>query len=427
MYHKMPIVTTLATERPKAPPLLSRLTTNFGYLLTGRIASQGLSLLAMVYLARVLLPEAFGKVGFALSIVSYFLILGDMGLALWGAKQIGTGHAERPYLGNVISLRLALGIASFLALCLVMLLMRASHETNLLIFIFGLAVIPNSLTLDWAFLGMEMMKGVAVVSGARGLAYILLLVAFVKSPQSVMRIPWFFLLAWLCSAYLSWFLLRLWKADKVPSLTLPSGEWFSILNSSVPVFLYAILMTSYQSSATVLVGWLRDPFQVALYVAAYKPVLAFTYVVQEYAFSILPILCSSSQGTSVAVKSARLLVFASAVMALVATVFAKPGIRLLYGDSYDQASSALRILVWSLPAIAVVGLLSMDRIAKASTRVLLIALTVGFAAQVAVCLVLVPKFGAAGAATGYLASMLVAAIYLAATHTKIEFVNETNT
>lgn len=407
---------------PEAPtPLRARLTTNFTYLLLGRIAAQGLQFFATIYLARVLLPEAFGRVGFALSAVSYFMVLSDMGLLLLGAREVSAERGQPSELSEIVSLRFALGVFSFLLLGIICLSQVSYGQTTILALLFGLAIIPNSLTLDWLFLGKERTKGVALVNTARGLIYVGLLAMWVKGPANLLRVPFFYLMGYLVAAYVSWQLAFSWKLSSSLRLGTYWRAWKPLLASSVPIFGYAVLNSSYQTVTVLLLGWLRNPEQVAIYVAAYRPILVAVYVVQEFGFSMLPVLSSrraaiSERGSQLVVSVGKICVGGGIFIAILAHFVAAPLVNLLYGPLYRDAALQLEILMWSLPALATIYLFAMDFIAGGKMRPVLEALTLGLSVQVSASLGFIPRYGATAASSGYLAGMIVAALYMSFRH-----------
>ena len=393
-------------------PLVHRVARNFSFLLFGQVASQAFVFFALIYLTRVLQPTAFGKLGFAQSVLAYFLLASDMGIALLGAREIAAGKYQASYLGNLISLRACLGVLSFVVLCLAALSLASLRETGLLVILFGLTIIPYSLTLDWVFLGLEIMNGVGVVNVTRGLVYFMLLLLFVRNPNSLLLVPLFFLGAHATSAYLSWSLAKRWTTEQALAFTLPSREWGSVLSCSAPLFLYAVLASSQLNLAAVLLGWLRSPSDVGIYVAAYKLVYIFIYLAYLYSFSILPILSSSREGSQLTLASAKGGAVCGLLLAVVMTLCAAPLVTLLYGVAYRPAVDIVRLLVWSLPVMACVAVLSMDLVARGRARPLLVALGMGLVAEFGLDLLLIPRYGPRGAALAYMANTIVTLGYL---------------
>jgi hypothetical protein len=78
--------------------LWPRLLDNASWLFTGAAARSVLGFAVSVYLARVLGPEMFGRVGFAMAVLAYFVLLTDGGLQALGTREVA---AERGTVGKL--------------------------------------------------------------------------------------------------------------------------------------------------------------------------------------------------------------------------------------------------------------------------------------------------------------------------------------
>lgn len=66
----------------------------------------------IAYLARILGPEDFGKMNFALAIVGYFAMLSQFGLNTVGVRQVARDRTTmRTYIKHIVSLKVFLGAA----------------------------------------------------------------------------------------------------------------------------------------------------------------------------------------------------------------------------------------------------------------------------------------------------------------------------
>ena len=90
---------------------------NFSYGLAGRLLSQALSFVLMIYLARTLGPADFGSLNFAIAIVGYFSILATLGLQVEGVR-ITAREQQAPVksVNLIFSLRIYLAICAYFCL-----------------------------------------------------------------------------------------------------------------------------------------------------------------------------------------------------------------------------------------------------------------------------------------------------------------------
>ncbi len=74
--------------------LWSRLLGNAWWLFTGAAGRSVLGFVVSVYLARVLGPETYGQVGYALAVLAYFILFTDGGLQVLGTRAVAAGQAN---------------------------------------------------------------------------------------------------------------------------------------------------------------------------------------------------------------------------------------------------------------------------------------------------------------------------------------------
>jgi O-antigen/teichoic acid export membrane protein len=127
------------------------------------LLSKGLIFLANAYLARIIMPEGFGIIGVANSIVVYLLLLTNLGFNTLGSREIsGNRNLINKYVNNINSLRTLLSIIVFSVFVLIILQVDKSAEIKLVYIIAAASLLSNAILVDWVFLGTEKMNVLAV-------------------------------------------------------------------------------------------------------------------------------------------------------------------------------------------------------------------------------------------------------------------------
>ncbi|MBI5206856.1 MAG: oligosaccharide flippase family protein, partial [Candidatus Firestonebacteria bacterium] len=113
-----------------------RIIKNTFSLLFSTIINQVLGFFVTVYLARILGPGDFGKINFALAIITYFTLITNFGLPLFGTREIARDKEKiKECIGNILGLRFCLSILSFfLILVLVFFINKPINIKYLIIF-----------------------------------------------------------------------------------------------------------------------------------------------------------------------------------------------------------------------------------------------------------------------------------------------------
>ena len=106
-----------AEQAPPSQPSGRRLTLNYLLLTGGESLAKVCTLAAFAYLGRVLGPERYGSLEFALATMIFFTLPVDFGLAIYGARELARDRGRAAdLLREVSALRLMLASISFVLL-----------------------------------------------------------------------------------------------------------------------------------------------------------------------------------------------------------------------------------------------------------------------------------------------------------------------
>ena len=127
-----------------------RIFKNFYFLIIGQVLSGLIFIVTSIYAARVLGPAEFGKLGFAESVLMFFLIFVNFGLDIIGMREIARNkELSNDYAERILSLKLIFSFFSFIALLIFTLYIKKPIDTKYTIILYGLSLFPLSLFLDW--------------------------------------------------------------------------------------------------------------------------------------------------------------------------------------------------------------------------------------------------------------------------------------
>jgi O-antigen/teichoic acid export membrane protein len=188
--------------------------------------------------------------------------------------------------------------------------------------------------------------------------------------------------------------------------------WRGLLRVSIPLGLALAINQIYLRADTLIIS-ISKPFeQVALYTLAYR-ILELTLVVGAvFVNSVLPVLSEAivrdeTRARRVIRDSTDLMVVIGAPLAAGGLVLAPDIVRLAGGPDFAGAAAPLRLLLVSGAFILVNGIFGIALIAKDRQLSTLWLNVVALAFNVALNLVLVPKYGIVAAATVTVASELL--------------------
>ena len=137
---------------------LPRLATNYVILSGGEFISKILAAVALAYLARVLGPESYGSLEFAIAIYFIVHLFVDSGLSYIGARELAKDKDKQPKLFvNITMARSILALIAFVFLALLAMFINQPREVKTLIFLYGLVMLILPWLTQWVFQGRDMM------------------------------------------------------------------------------------------------------------------------------------------------------------------------------------------------------------------------------------------------------------------------------
>ncbi len=381
--------------------LWSRLLGNAWWLFTGAAGRSVLGFVVSVYLARVLGPETYGQVGYALAVLAYFILFTDGGLQVLGTRAVAAGQGTVSELaGRVLTLRVALTVLSLLVIIPLADLFSSSANSARLLILFSFALIPMAGNLAWVFRGKERMRMVGFSEMLQMGSYLVLLLLLVRGPEQLFLIPLVFLAGHGLSALFLWGgQLRNWGW---PTFTRPGGNHAAMLRAALPLVLTLFLHQIYFNFDTLMLGHLRSEHEVGLYTAVYHIIFAVISVNVVLMEAIFPTFSKLFlDGTAALQQLLRKSVSISIIMALPlgvgGTVLARPLVLALFGPDYADSAIALQLLIWSAVLAFIGANYGYCLVACGRQKILAWSAAVGALVNVVLNFWLIPQYGIPGA------------------------------
>lgn len=327
------------------------ITRNFLFLFLSNVVGQLFVLWAYVRIAGVFGPAQFGKFSFAQAIALHFLYLGDFGLQTLGTRSIAQerGNMSR-YVWNISLLRIMLGIASFIILVISSFILPVDDEVQLLLIIFGLALLPSAVLLEWVFLGIERMEFVGLGRILKGIVFAGLVFLFVGSPDHLSDAAVFYVAGIVAATGILLGVFQ-WKFGVFPG-RLDFRFLRGMLVSAVPLAAGSLIIQINFNFGALALGFFLPPEAVGLFSAAYKIVLfMLAFAVVAAANAVFPLIArsykeSTTQMSETLKKFLRLFVIVAIPIGVGGTVLASQIMGFLYSEEFQIATVVFQISIW---------------------------------------------------------------------------------
>jgi O-antigen/teichoic acid export membrane protein len=390
---------------------------NFSYGLAGRLLSQAVSFVLMIYLARTLGPADFGALNLAGAIVGYFGILATLGLQVEGVRITAREQLSAEKSVDVIfSLRIVLAV---LAYCLLLLYAYFSfYHSNLhffyLIALYGLGLFSSAFLLDWYYVGNEELKSLTIATVLGSLLSSTLTLWYVNSVADILYIP---ALSFFGSTIACIYLLFRYLHYHSIKLVFKFDLFKRLLIVSLPFAASTIINQIHDNLDMILLGYFWTAEEVGYYSVAYRIVIVFSGLVAVYSQSTFSAMVrlnetDKTEATAYLTKNLHVMLYAMIPVVTGGTILANSIITAFFGDNYQASVIPFILLLYYLLlmtlSISMANYLLSVKSDKAYLQILVFGVLVNCVAN----FILIPYWKAIGAAASMVVTELATFLFL---------------
>ena len=395
------------------PGASGRIARNTVLRATGEVVAKAASLALYVTMARELGREGFGAFMFALALTGALIIGAGFGTDELTAREVARDRSRAGrYLSNVTAIKALSSLVLIAAAVGVVLVGDYSSETRLAVGVVGVGVALEVMART-SYALFEAHERLGLVSFSvivqRTLTAIVGITVLL-SGGGLVAVSLVFTggaLVGLLTAELSRH--RLGVRRSVPN----PRSWPALVRAGLPIGLAGLLFVLLLRLDVTLLSFLAGEVEVGLYAAAYRLVEGTQFVAWSLSAAMLPWLARAerserdgglARGLELGLKVLTALLLPLGVGFL---VFAEPLVDLLYGETFRNSVLPLQLLALTCALYGVQALLSTTFIARDAPWAFARLVGAAVVLNVAANLVLIPRYGAGGAAAAALASSVV--------------------
>ena len=393
---------------------VQRTAKNIIFLQAAGILSGFLGFAGTAYLARVLEPENFGKIAFAMAILSFFLIFIHLGLDTIGTREIARHNDSlKKYVGNIFFIKTLFGIITISLMVLVVLFIlfiNNSSEVKYLIILYVLTLLPLIFHFDWVFKGVEKMEYTGLALVTKTLFLVALYFIIIKSPKQILLVPVIQFVANLAAVLVLLFIFHKYYGSI--QLKIDTALCRQLVKKALPIGIYIFMVTILNYTDSIMLGFMKSKAEVGYYNAAYKIIWLLLGFASAYFDAIFPLISKFYTSSLAKLElllnyTVKLMIGFSLPLAVGGTMTARSIMNLIYGNRYDDGIIAFQLLVLAVPVISintvfVWALLGCDR-QKRCLKVIILQAVV----NVSLNFLLIPAWGISGAAIAVIAAQSV--------------------
>ncbi|MBN1446973.1 MAG: flippase [Bacteroidetes bacterium] len=381
------------------PPPTRSILRNVLSLSAGEFLSKAIGFVAVVYVGRVLGSAGLGVIGFATALLSYFVLLVNPGLDTVGIREIAAhpGQIQRTSTGILLARGILL-LPGAVLLGLVLLVAPVSPTMRIVGLLYGTTLFLLPLTLDFYFMGTERMGVVAVRKTLQASLYLTGIVVFISHPTHIILVPLLLLASSAVSLLFQPIFVRgrLLRLDREVLRALPS-----LLRPALYVGGAQLLILTYLQIDLVMCGFLLPSEQVGFYTAAQRIAGAVALLPVVFLQAWMPELSRAEGDTEqriVLERFFRVMALPGLLIAGSGFLIAPEALQFLFGNSYLDGSTALRLLFVSLGFVFLNMALANPLLAWKRDRDYFLIVLAGAGINVGLNAAFIPVMGIEGAA-----------------------------
>lgn len=330
---------------------------NYIYNMVYQVLTLILPLITTPYLSRVLGAEGNGIYSYTYAIVTYFILFGSLGVALYGQREIAYAQ-EYPKKRKKIFIEIVIFrfITIAIATVFYFFLFVKGAEYQIYYQILMLELIAAAFDISWFFQGLEEFKKTVIRNVLVRLCSVSLVFLLVKTREDLAKFTLIYSLADLMGNISLWlYLPRYFKGIKVDHINVKRH-----LPHIVMLFIPQIANQIYKVLDTTMIGWLvKDKSETGYYEQGHKVIRLLLTVVNSLGIVMIPRMANAfanndkKQIKTYMKMSFNFTFFLSFPIMFGIITISKAFVPVFFGAGYEKVSTIIYILS---PMVLLMGL-----------------------------------------------------------------------
>ncbi len=391
-----------------------RIARNAFFRSAGEVVAKLGSVAFFIAMARKLGSTAFGEFSFALALSTVLLFASGFGMEDLIVREVARDRSRvHFYLSNVMAIKIGTSVL-LLALAIgIAAISGHGGEVVLTVLIVGTGVAIENFgrTLHSVFQAFERMGFISIALIVQRIATAAVGIAVLASGGGLIAASLVFAGGSVLGALTGIWALR--RFVVVPHWSVDTSRWMSLAKIAAPIGVATLFFAALLRLDVTLLGLLREESEVGIYSAAFRLIEATMFLSWAFAGAMMPWISRQrdgserlNEGYELGLKGLTALLLP---VSLLFVLLAEPIIHLLYGSAYDGSVFPLRMLgimtlLYGINCLDATVLIARNRPVEFTRLVGIVA-----AVNVALNLLLIPRYGADGAAVSAPISALILA------------------
>jgi PST family polysaccharide transporter len=370
-------------------------------------------LITLPYLVRVIGPEKYGSISFAIVIIQYIILISNYGFSLSATRLISQKRKELEEISEiftgVIFIRIIIALILTIILISCVFLVPKLYDERFLYF-FALGIILGDIFIPtWFFQGLEKMQFITIVNFTSKIVFTILIFFFVNNIDDYPKVMILNSLGYLVAGIVSIFIvIKFFKVKlKFPSkkkiIFLIKDGWY--------IFLSTININLYRNANIFILGIMTNDTIVGYYSSAEKIVKAVQSIFTPISDTLFPYLSHKFSNQALSESKQNLLKISKyyfiilICLSVFLFVFSRFIVLNYLGINFIESVKDLKILSWIILfgcfnyLLGIIGLINIGEQHKFALFVFIAGIV-----NIAISIIFIPLLKDLGTSIGMLAS-----------------------
>lgn len=375
-------------------------------------------LITYPYVSRILGPEGTGVVSFASSIIAYFTIFAQLGIPIYGIRACARVRENAKQLSQVVAeiftINLITCVLSYLTFFLALFFVPRMQEQKTLFIISSASVLLNTFGVEWLYKGLEQYTYIAIRAISFKLVAILAIFLLVRHPEDYLQYAALTVLALHGSYIINFLNLRKY---------LRHAHWDRLdlkrhLQPVMVFFAMSVSTTIYTHLDSAMLGFMKTDTDVGYYTTATNVKTLLVCFIASLGTVLMPRVSYYYEKGMIeefyilAKKAINFVILLAAPLMVYFILFTKESILFLAGPKFTGSIIPMMII---MPTIIFIGLTNIMGfqilVPMGHEKAVMHSTILGAVIDTIINLLLIPRFGAAGAAFGTLVAEIAVFIF----------------
>ena len=355
------------------------------------------------YISRILGPVGIGKITFATSVINYFLLFTNLGIPLYGIREIARTRENKLNLSKSFSEILFLNLITTIfgiVIFIIFLNLNLFGNDIKLFQIMSLNIIFTFIGVEWYFQGIEDYGYITKRSILFKIISIIFMFIFVKKKEDIVIYAGILVLALVGSNILNFF-----KAEKKVLISFKNLNIKKHLKPILTIFSMNIATSIYTNLDSVMLGYRSSEYALGIYSASSKIIHLILGIVTSLGAVLLPrisnyIVNKKEDELKEVLENTLTFLLAISIPCIIGINFtAVEIIKIFSGNEFMTAVKTMRILSSLIFFIAFSNFLGIQILyPRGEEKRVLYSVIVGAVVNFSLNWILIPKYAENGAA-----------------------------